>query len=74
MYFYLSFFKPLKDSVVARKESKKLNVKLIGELLKEIFNTNTRHNERILDAFILQHEIEFDREDVRFSDYEIEEV
>ena len=41
----------------------------IEELLNKIFNTITR-----LDAFILQHEIEFDGEDVAFSDYEMEEV
>ena len=58
----------MKGKVVARRESKKLNVKLIEELLNEIFNTNTRQNKRVLDAFILQHEIEFDREDVPFSD------
>ena len=51
---------------------KKLNVKVIGELLNKIFNTNTQQNERTLDAFILQHEIEFDGEDVPFSDYEME--
>ena len=68
MYFYLSLFNPMKGKIVARKESKKLDVKLIEELLNEIFNTNTRQNKRTLDAFILQHEIEFDREDVPFSD------
>ena len=48
---------------------------MIGELLNKIFNTNTQQNERILDdALILQHEIEFDGEDVPFSDYEMEEV
>ena len=74
MYFYLSLLEPLKGSIVATSESKKHDVKLIGELLNEIFNTNTRQNERILDAFILQHEIKFDGEDVPFSDYEMEEV
>ena len=74
MYFYLSLFRPLKDSAVARKEFKKVDVKLIVELLKKLFNTNTQQNERILDAFIQQHEIKFDGEDVRFSDYKIEEV
>ena len=74
MYFYLSLLEPLKGSVVAGSESKKHDVKLIGELLNKIFNTNTRQNERILDAFILQHEIKFDGEDVPFSDYEMEEV
>lgn len=75
MYFNLSLFEPLKGSVLARSESKNLNVKVIGELLNKIFNTNTQQNERILDdALILQHEIEFDGEDVPFSDYEMEEV
>ena len=73
MYIYLSLFEPLKGSVVARSESKQLDVKLMGELLNEIFNTNTRQNERILDAFILQHEIEFNGDDVPFSDYKMEE-
>ena len=74
MYFYLRFFEPLKGSVVARGESKKLDVKLLEELLNKIFNTNTRQNKRILEAFILQHAIEFDGEDVPFSDCEMEEV
>ena len=75
MYFNLILFEPLKGSVLARSESKNLNVKVIGELLNKIFNTNTQQNERILDdALILQHEIEFDGEDVPFSDYEMEEV
>ena len=73
MYIYLSLFEPLKGSVVARSESKQLDVKLMGELLNEIFNTNTRQNERILDVFILQHEIEFNGDDVPFSDYKMEE-
>lgn len=56
MYFNLSLFEPLKGSVLARSESKNLNVKVIGELLNKIFNTNTQQNERILDdALILQH-------------------
>ena len=74
MYFYLSLFRPLKDSAVARKEFKKVDVKLIVELLKKLFNANTQQNERILDAFIQQHEIKFDGEDVRLSDYKIKEV
>ena len=73
MYLYLSLFKPLKGSVVVESSSKKLNVKLIGEMLNEIFNTNTRQNERVLDAFILQHDIKFDSEDVPLSDDEMEE-
>ena len=73
MYFYLSLFEPLKGSVVAESSSKKLDVKLIEEMLNEIFNTNTRQNKRILDAFILQHDIEFDWEDVPLSDDEMEE-
>ena len=62
--YYLSLFNLLKGSVMAESSSKKPDVKLIGEMLNEIFNTNTRQNERILDAFILQHDIEFDGEDV----------
>ena len=73
MYLYLSLFKPLKGSVVVESSSKKLNVKLIGEMLNEIFNTNTRQNERVLDAFILQHDIKFDSEDFPLSDNEMEE-
>ena len=64
MYFYFSLLEPLKGSVVAESSSKKLDAKLIGEMMNEIFNTNTRQNERILDAFILQHDIQFDGEDV----------
>ena len=73
MYLYLSLFKPLKGSVVVESSSKKLNVKLIGEMLNEIFNTSTRQNERVRDAFILQHDIKFDGEDVPLSVDEMEE-
>ena len=73
MYFYFSLLEPLKGSVVAESSSKKLDAKLIGEMMNEIFNTNTRQNERILDAFILQHNIQFDGEDVPLSDNEMEE-
>ena len=73
MYFYISLFKSLKGGVVAESLCKKLDVRLIGEMLNEIFNTNKRQNERILDAFILQHDIMFDREDVPLSEDEMEE-
>ena len=53
MCFYFSLFELLKSSVVAESSSKKLNVKLIGEMLNEIFNINARQNERILDAFMV---------------------
>ena len=59
MYFYLNLFEPLETSVVARSTSKKLTVNLIGELLNEIFVIKTKHNERMLDSFILQNDIEF---------------
>ena len=52
----------VKGSVVAEPSSKKLDVKMIDTLLNEMFNTRTRQNERILNAFILQHDIEFDGE------------
>ena len=42
-------------------------------MLNEIFNLNTRQNERILDAFILQHDIEFGGVEEDFSDNEMEE-
>ena len=70
MYFYLNLFDPLETSTVARSSSKKLTVDLIGKLLNEIFvNGETRHNGRILDAFILQSNIKF----ADSSDYEMEE-
>ena len=49
----------METSVVARSTSKKLTVDLIGELLNEIFVIETKHNERILDSFILQNDTEF---------------
>ena len=73
MYLYLSLLKPLKGSVLVESSSKELNVKLIGEMLNEIFNTSTRQNERVRDAFILQHDIKFDGEDVPLSVDEMEE-
>ena len=42
-------------------------------MLNEIFNTNTRQNERILDLLIIQHDIDFDGEDVPLSNGEMEE-
>ena len=59
MYFYLNLFEPWETSVVARCTSKKLTVDLIGELLNEIFVIETKHNERMLDSFILQNDIVF---------------
>ena len=61
LYFYLNLFEPLNTSIVAKKSTKKLDITLIGELLNELFNTKTHQNERILDAFILQHGFEFDK-------------
>ena len=49
----------METSVVARSTSKKLTVNLIGELLNEIFVIEPKHNERMLDSFILQNDIEF---------------
>ena len=49
----------METSVVARSTSKKLTVDLIGELLNEIFVIETKHNERILNSFILQNDTEF---------------
>ena len=69
LYFYLNLFEPLNTSIVGKKSTKKLDIKLIEELLNELFNTGTHKNERILDAFILQHGSEFDEK----SDQEKEE-
>ena len=70
MYFYLNLFEPLETSAVAKSSSKKLTVDLIGKLLNETFvNGETRHNERIVDAFILQNNIKF----ADSSDSEMEE-
>ena len=42
-------------------------------MLNKIFNTNARQNERILDVFILLHDIKFGGEDVALSDTKMEE-
>ena len=63
IYFYLNLFEPVKGSAVAGPLSKKLDVKLIDALLNEMFNTRTQQNKRILDAFILQHDIKFNGEE-----------
>ena len=49
--------------MVAECSTKKLDVKLIGEPLNELYNTRTIQNERVLDAFIMQHGLEFDRDE-----------
>ena len=72
MYFHLSLFEPVKGSVVAEPSSKKLDVNLVDTLLNEMFNTRTQQNERILNAFILQHDIEFDGEEASLTDEEME--
>ena len=72
MYFYLNVFESVKGSVVAEPSSKKLEVKLIDALLNEMFNTWTQQNKSMLDAFILQHDIEFDGEEASFTDEEME--
>ena len=59
MYFYLNLFKPLETSIVARSTSKRLTIDLIGKLLNKISVIETKHNERMLDSFILQKDIEF---------------
>ena len=63
----------MEGSVDAESSSKKLDVKLIGELLNEIFNLNMGQNKRILDAFILQDDIKFDGVEEETSDNEMEE-
>ena len=63
----------MEGSVDAESSSKKLDVKLIWELLNEIFNLNTGQNKRILDAFILQDDIKFDGVEEETSDNEMEE-
>ena len=72
MYFYLNLFESVKGSVVAKPTIKKLNVKLIDALLNEMFNTWTRQNKSMLDAFILQYDIEFNGEEASFTDEEME--
>ena len=62
LFIYLNLFEPLNTKVVAESSTKKLD-NLIGELLNELFNTRTHQNKRILDAFIAQHGLEFDRDE-----------
>ena len=69
-YFYLNLFEPLNRSVVAERSTKKLDIKLIGELFNELFNTITRQNKRILDAFIMQDVLEFDRDETNGQEEE----
>ena len=61
MYFYLNLFEPLETSIVARSTSKKLTVSLIV--------IEAKNNERMLDSFLLQNDIEF----VESSDSEMDE-
>ena len=72
IYFYLNLFEPRNASAVAESTTKKLDAKLIGELLSELFNTRTRQDERILDAFIMQHGLEFDRDETNDQEEERE--
>ena len=63
MYFYLNLFEPLETSIIARSNSKKLTV-----MLNEIFSLNTRHSEIMLDAFVLQNDIDFSTSENESSD------
>ena len=72
MSFYLYLFYSLETSIIARSNSKKRTVELIGKMLNEIFSLNTRHNEIMLDAFILQNDIDFSTSEDESSDNEIE--
>ena len=70
VYFYLNLFEPFYTNVVAERSTKKLDVKLIGELLNELSNTRTSQNERILDAFIMQHGLELHRDETNDQEEE----
>ena len=72
MSFYLYLFYSLETSIIARSNSKKRTVELIGKMLNEIFSLNTRHNEIMLDAFILQNDIDFSTSEDESSDNEME--
>ena len=72
MYFYLNLFEPLETTIIARSNSKKLTVKFIGKMLNEIFSLNTRHNEIMLDAFLLQNDIDFSTGKDESSENEME--
>ena len=56
--------------MVAERSTKKLEVKLIGELFNELFNTITPQNKRILDAFIMQDGLGFDRDETNGQEEE----
>ena len=66
--FYLYLFYSLETSIIARSNSKKRTVELIGKMLNEIFSLNTRHNEIMLDAFVLQNDIDFSTSENESSD------
>ena len=72
MYFYLNLFEPSETRIIARSNSKKLTVKFIGKMLNEIFSLNTRHNEIMLDAFLLQNDIDFSTGKDKSSENEME--
>ena len=63
LYFFLNLFEPLKTSVAARVKPKKLDRKLFSELLNELLSLNSKHNEKMLDDFILEHYIGFAESD-----------
>ena len=72
MYFHLNLFQPLETSIIARSNSKKLSVELISKMLNKIFSLNTSHNKLMLNAFILQNDIDFGTSEHESSDIEME--
>ena len=72
MYFHINLFQPLETGIIARSNSKNLSVELIGKMFNEIFRLNTSHNKMMLDAFILQNNIDFSTSEHESSDSEME--
>ena len=51
---------------------KNFTVKLNVKMLNEIFSLNTRHNEIMSNAFVLQNDIDFSTSEDESSDNEME--
>ena len=56
LYFYYNLFVPYENSSII--EDKKLTKKTIGKILNEIFSNNRETNEKIIEDFAKQKDIE----------------
>ena len=62
LYFYYNLFEPYENSIVAHRKNKKLDYKLLQNLLNEMLTRNSVINKRIIDGFIMINKLGLDED------------